>query len=323
MNAAPRTARLLLLLVPVVLAAPAAPAEEPTPAATAAYNNYLARLEGRLNVEHRSAAGFVAGLDNAQLRARLRGGETVVEHLNAKADDEQPGAMLHHWRGTAFVPGAHAAEFERLLRDYPVYPRVYAPQVVTARLLYQKGDWLQATLRVRQHHVLTVVLDTAYDVSFAHLDAAHGASTAHGTHVAEIADAGTAKERALSPREQQGFLWRIDTYWSWAEQDGGLYLQIESVTLTRGIPARPGLGDWAVRAVHPPRVPGVHPAPDGPSADPAELTRRSIFGHPKCFRSTQRCAAACSARKEASCRRPWFHLLKIRSFNPPRASTKP
>lgn len=243
MNAAYRIVRLLLLGLAVFVALHGTSAEESTPAATAAYNNYLARLEGRLNAEHRSAAGFVTGLDNSQLRARLHSGETVIEHLNSKVDGEQPGAMLHHWRGTAFVSGAHAAEFERLLRNYPAYPQVYAPQVVAAQLVEQKGDWLQATLRVRQHHVLTVVLDTSYDVNFVHLDSLHGASTAHGTRVAEIADAGTPQERTLSLRQQQGFLWRIDTYWSWAEQDGGLYLQIESVTLTRGIPR--GLG-WAI-----------------------------------------------------------------------------
>jgi hypothetical protein len=44
--------------------------------------------------------------------------------------------------------------------------------------------------------------------------------------------------------EDHGFLWRMNTYWSWQERDGGLYLQVESVSLTRGIPV--GLG-WAVR----------------------------------------------------------------------------
>jgi hypothetical protein len=237
------SARSFLLLLALALIALSAGAEEATQAATTAYNNYLARLEGRLNVQHRTPSAFLAGLENAPLRTRLHAGETEIEQLNAASDAELPGAMLHHWRGTAFIPGAHAGDFEQLLRDYPAYPRIYAPQVLSARLIAQQGDRLQAQMRVRQHHVLTVVLDTAYDVSFAHLDPSHGLSTAHGTHIAEIADAGTAREHVPTARQQQGFLWRIDSYWSWAEQDGGLYIQIESVTLTRGIPR--GLG-WAV-----------------------------------------------------------------------------
>jgi len=35
----------------------------------------------------------------------------------------------------------------------------------------------------------------------------------------------------------------MNTYWSYEERDGGLYMQIESVTLTRSIPT--GLA-WAV-----------------------------------------------------------------------------
>jgi len=47
----------------------------------------------------------------------------------------------------------------------------------------------------------------------------------------------------LSAAEEHGFLWRLNTYWSYEERDGGLYMQIESVSLTRSIPT--GLG-WAV-----------------------------------------------------------------------------
>jgi hypothetical protein len=38
-------------------------------------------------------------------------------------------------------------------------------------------------------------------------------------------------------------MWRLNTYWSYEERDGGLYMQIESVSLTRSIPS--GLG-WAL-----------------------------------------------------------------------------
>ena len=38
-------------------------------------------------------------------------------------------------------------------------------------------------------------------------------------------------------------MWRLNTYWRYEERDGGLYIQIESVTLSRSIPV--GLG-WAI-----------------------------------------------------------------------------
>lgn len=151
--------------------------------------------------------------------------------------------MLHHWRGTAFAPGATAADFERLMRNFGAYPRRYAPQVVQTRVLSQQGDHYQVLMRVKQHHVITVVMDTQYDVTFARLDAQHGYSLSRSTRISEISSPGTANERTLSPSEDHGFLWRLNSYWSYEERDGGLYMQIESVSLTRAIPT--GLG-WAI-----------------------------------------------------------------------------
>jgi hypothetical protein len=152
--------------------------------------------------------------------------------------------LLHHWRGTAFAPGAKAADFERLMKDFNAYPQHFSPQVLQAKVLTRHDDQLQATMRVRQRHVITVVMDTAYDIAFAQLDAQHGYSISRSTHISEIDSPGTANERALDPNEEHGFLWRQNTYWTYEERDGGLYMQMESVSLTRSIPT--GLG-WAVR----------------------------------------------------------------------------
>ena len=214
-------------------------AEEPTPAATAVFNSYLSRVEARLDHQHTSPDGFLAAEDFA----RLQRGELIIEQLTPPTGAELPGALLHDWRGTAFVPGARAADLERLLRDFNAYPQRYAPEVLTAKVLAKRGDQYQMTMRVRQKHILTVVMDTAYDVTFGRLDAQHGYNISRSTKMAEIDSPGTAHERALGPGEEHGFLWRLNSYWSYDERDGGLEIQIESVSLTRSIPT--GLG-WLI-----------------------------------------------------------------------------
>ena len=219
-------------------------AAEPSPAAVAAFNAYVGPVESRLAQQHRSRSGFLAPVASApQSEARLRSGELIVERLTPSAGVALPGAMLYHWRGTAFAPGAKAADFERLMKDFNCYPQQFYPQVVQARVLAQDGDHLQASMRIREQHVLTVVLDTAYDITFGRLDATHGYSISRSTRIAEIASAGTHSERVLDTSEEHGFLWRLNTYWSYEERDGGLYMQIESISLTRSIPT--GLG-WAI-----------------------------------------------------------------------------
>lgn len=212
-----------------------APAE-----ANAAFDTYARQVEARLARQHASAATFLPVAPANE--ARLLHGGFVIEQLSPSTQPD--GAMLHHWRGTAFVAGATAADFDHLLRDFPAYPRTYAPQVIRARVLSGGGDHLQAAMRVQQQHVITVVMDTTYDVRYAHLDAHHGSSASRSTHIAEIDSPGTRSEHALSSADEHGFLWRLNSYWSYEERNGGLYIQIESISLTRSIPT--GLG-WIVR----------------------------------------------------------------------------
>jgi hypothetical protein len=226
----------ILLLLGVSMAAIA----QPAPAAIAAFNAYDQAVESRLAQQHRTAQAFLAPSVNT---ANLRHGDQVIEQIKPSPSINLPGALLHHWRGTAFAPGAKAADFDRVMRDFGAYPQRFASQVLQARTISQAGDRMQAFMRVRQKHVISVVLDTTYDVTFGRLDAQRGYSISRSTQISEIDAPGTRKERTLSPAEEHGFLWRLNTYWSYEERDGGLYLQIETVSLSRAVPA--GLG-WAV-----------------------------------------------------------------------------
>jgi len=230
----------------ILLDAPHSVMAEPTPAAVATFNSYSKAVEARLVQQHRSANAFLAlaGSDRVNAETRLRQGELAIEQLTPATGADFNGALLHHWRGTAFAPGAKAADFERLMRDFNSYPQHFSPQVLQARVITQSGDRMEASMRVRQKHVITVVMDTTYDIAFGQLDGSHGYSISESTRVDEIDGAGTSVERRLSAKEEHGFLWRLNTYWSYEERDGGLYLQIEAVSLTRAIPT--GLG-WAIR----------------------------------------------------------------------------
>jgi hypothetical protein len=216
---------------------------EPTPAAVSSFNSYVSAVETRLGRQHRSQDAFFQ-LVSPPTEQQLRRGELIIEQLTPPTGADLSGALLHHWRGTAFVPGAKAADFEQLLRNFDAYPQHFSPQVLQARVIKREDDHLQALMRVRQKHLITVVMDTTYDVTFGRPDAQHGYSSSRSTRISEIDSPGTDKERALNSSEEHGFLWRLNTYWSYEERDGGLYIQIESISLSRSIPV--GLG-WALR----------------------------------------------------------------------------
>ena len=226
--------RFFMLLCAMLSAVPGRLWGQPAPAAMAAFQAYVSATESRLNRQHQSPDTFLVLSGGKQ--ERLRSGEVIIEQLTPASAAETAGSLLHHWRGTAFVPGAKSADFKRLMEDYTNYPRNFAPQVLRANLISRSGDRLQASMRVRQHHGITVVMDTAYDITCEQLDPQHGYSISRSTNIAEIASPGTPSEHALSPSEAHGFLWQLNTYWSYEEKDGGLYLQIETISLTRSIP---------------------------------------------------------------------------------------
>jgi hypothetical protein len=213
--------------------------EVPTPAAVAGFNDYVGHVETRLAQEHRSAEGFLPPAD----QARVKNGDVVLEHLTPANSKELQGALLQDWRGTAFVPGAKGEDFERVMRNFETFPQIYSPEVLSASVPLKAGNHYHVTMRVRQQHIITVVMDMTFDQTFGRLDAQHGYSLSRSMKITEIDAAGTAKERALSADEEHGYLWRLNNYWSYEERDGGLYIQVESVSLSKAVPK--GLG-WAI-----------------------------------------------------------------------------
>ena len=184
------------LVVLMALSCGMSGAEQPSAEAGAGFNTYVQALEARLAAQRRqNAAPVVLSGPAVQTEARLRRGELVIENLTP-AKDNLPGAVLYDWRGTAFQPGATAEDFERLMRDFAAYPRIYAPEIVSVKVLSQNGDRFQATMRVKQKHVITVVMDTTYDIQFGRLGVGRGWSSSRSTRIDEIDKPRREHERA-------------------------------------------------------------------------------------------------------------------------------
>lgn len=239
-----RTRLILGLLVILTSVSSRAIADSP-PEAAAAFSAYAYSVEQRLSQQHGSGSGFIAATaPGSAQEAQVRAGLRLIEEVHPRQGNDLPEALLHHWRGTAFVPGATAADFERLLQNYSDYPRIYAPQVLRAAATPLPGGHNRVTMRVSQKHIITVVMDTTYDVALHHLDASRGYTISHSINISEIDAPGTRSEHALAPQDEHGFLWRQNTYWSYEERSGGLVIQVESISLSRAIPS--GLG-WIVK----------------------------------------------------------------------------
>lgn len=220
------------------LASPAgARAAQPSAATTRAYDEYLRTAEEQMALDYGPAGAFISQelLAQPNAAASLKRGQVLIRCM-AGCDSSGvpiPGGLIHDWVGLVFVPRASLPEVLALVQDYDHAAEHYAPNVTRSRLLSRSGDSFGVFLRLKQTEVVTERFDTDYDVRYVRLDAARVYSISHSTKVAQLAG---GSERELPPDENDGFLWRLDTYWRFEQVAGGVYVQCRALSLSRDIP---------------------------------------------------------------------------------------
>jgi hypothetical protein len=201
--------------------------------------------------------------------AEIKGGEIKMRRLETLDNGEKircPGGLIHHWVGLGFIPEAKLDDVLRVMEDYNHHAQYYAPDVELSRLESHDDDHYVAFLRFRRHKVVTVVLDTWHDVHYFRDSSTRAHSRSSATRIAQVENAGKPNEREKLPGDDDGFLWRMETWWRMEEREGGVYVQSEVVSLTRDIPT--GLG-WLV-------APFVTSIPKESLTFTLEATRRAV-----------------------------------------------
>ncbi len=157
---------------------------------------------------------------------------------------DAPDALIHHWIGAVFSRGATLHLVLSVVQDYDRHQDIYQPEVVRSKLLRHDGNDFQIFYRLRERKVITVTLNTNHNVHYFPIDPHHCRSRSASTRIAEVGNAGAPDEYEKPVGHDGGFLWRMNSDWRFEELDGGVYVEVESVSLTRDIPA--GLG-WIVK----------------------------------------------------------------------------
>jgi len=213
----------------------------------AAFDRYVALTESRLQKD--PAFLWIDGLTEARrepIREQLRRNGLAIERLKTKdgaRDIDVPDGLIHHWIGTAFVQNATIEQALAILQNYDQHQQIYAPTVAASKLMSRKDDRFHFFLRFSMKKVITVVVNSEHDARFVRPASNRAEGWIASSRIAEVENPGTPEEREKPVGHDGGYLWRLNTYWRLQARDGGVYIQCESVSLTRGIPL--GLG-WAV-----------------------------------------------------------------------------
>jgi hypothetical protein len=226
------------LALALALAFPALPAEL-KPKTVEAFDRYIRQTEDRL-----AASQTFLWADESPDRARrARQGEIVVSPFNKKPEIALPNGLIHDWVGAVFIPGATLDRTLALVQDYNRHKDIYKPEVIDSRLISRQGEDFRIYYRLLKKKVITVVLNTEHEVKYTKVDASRWRSVSRTTKIAEVENPGKSGESEKPPGTGEGFLWRLNSYWRFAERDGGVWIECEAISLTRDIPT--GLG-WLI-----------------------------------------------------------------------------
>jgi hypothetical protein len=240
-----------LLSLAVLIAAFAAPilpqilhAAELKPETLQAWDAYLQEVTVRVEQRAVNVRPFLWTDESPDRQARVRRGEVVVAPVIQHGTRNVPNGLIHDWIGAVFIPNATIEDLSAVVHDYDNYKQMYRPVVTASRsLTCTEGD--QEFLMVWQHKVLFVnaAMQGHYESHDVTLNSSKGYNVAESTELRQIEKYGHSDEHLLPPDTGSGFIWRMHSIARYEERDGGVYLEVEAIALTRDIP---GSLSWLV-----------------------------------------------------------------------------
>lgn len=218
-------------------------ATELKPGTAAAFDRYIQATEARMS-ENAANGQFLAidCLSDAARQAayhQLRSGGVYVQRMHTSEDDRPVrvlGGLIHHWVAVIFIPDTALAKVRAVLEDYDRHGQIYQPNIRESKLLSRDGDRAAIFIQFFSQSIVTIAFNANFEVRDTQFGLARVQSVSRSTRIAEVADFGQPDQHELPVGRDHGYMWRLNTYWRLEQKDGGVYVQNESIELSRAIP---------------------------------------------------------------------------------------
>ena len=170
-------------------------------------------------------------------KRQVQAGETVVWRESDCHPAKVPHGLIHDWAGAVFIPKATIADALAVVRDYDHYPEIYTPAVVEAnRLGSEENNDRFSMLLTEKVLFVTAALQGEYETHYVEVDAKRWYSISRSIRLQSIENYGQPDMRALPPDRGPGYVWRLCSFAKFEENDGGVYIELEALGLSRDVP---------------------------------------------------------------------------------------
>ncbi|MFZ1940391.1 MAG: hypothetical protein WBA18_06535 [Terracidiphilus sp.] len=199
-----------------------------------AWDNYIRGVKASEAERNAGSRPFLWVDESPDAERRVRSGELVITDLDPR---KVPQGMIHHWVGDMFVPNVSLDQVMRVLNSYQLYSEMYQPLIRKASVVERDGDAVELdVLAVQKAFSVTAAVETDEEIQTARPSSNRVCITADSVRINEIADYGEPSEHVFPEGRRPGYVWRALIVQRLEQRDGGVYVELETISLSRGIP---------------------------------------------------------------------------------------
>ena len=201
------------------------------------WEDYVKAADTR-RADRPAQGAFLSSDEVAGQTAKLRNGAVVVTPASQPVPLKVQSGLIHDWTGAAFIPNAKFDDVLPVLRDYDRYKDYYRPNVVCAKRIAtsESKDQFSMVL-MNKSAIARTALDADYQTVYTQIDDHRWFSVTDATRIQEIAEYDTPSQHVLPENHGTGLIWRLHSITRFEERDGGVYIEVEAIALSRDIPA--------------------------------------------------------------------------------------
>lgn len=227
---------IVLALLALVLAPAQSAANDLKEQTLAAWDGYVNSVCSRA-VARAKESPFLRIDEVPERRPQVRAGETTVWRESEGHPAKVPHGLIHDWMGSVFVPNVTITEVLAVVRDYDRYAQVYTPAVIEANRLGSEENADRFSMLLMQKVLfVTAATKGEYETRFFQVDGKRWYSISKSTRLQSIENFGQPDMRELPPDHGPGYVWRLFSFTKFEESDGGVFIEVEVIGLSRDVP---------------------------------------------------------------------------------------
>ncbi len=204
-----------------------------TPATLSSWNDFVQQSKAGLAQDICSPEGLlrVAIGQNGNAKADLAGRPPQGRMIPV------PSGLIHHWKGAIAIPNTRPSDVVSVLQDYDSYASTFTPAVIESRLVSRTQDDFTYQLKLVQRGFgVKAGLIGVFRSSYHQLSSTEGYSITEATSLDELESPGSSEERLVPFGASHGYVEKMFTIVRYREAGRGVYVEIETLTLSRGVP---------------------------------------------------------------------------------------